>query len=234
MGFVVPQTGAMGFLTSHLLTLLLLLPFLVAVVAFAMRVTDYAGEEKLRGLTLLSTGGMCLLAIAPYQGFDGSVTRGDGNEGFQFVERSVLASSVGVEYYVGVDGANVAFVLLTALVGFAGAIAAHRVTADAGRRLTTFYGLYGLLLTGTMGVFVSLDLVLFTGSWACHARGAHSAPLRGRRRDVPERGAKGCPRLRALHGALPRVRRGRPLSSLLFRTTSATAPASRTRSRSPS
>jgi NADH-quinone oxidoreductase subunit M len=163
MGFVAPHASL---LASHLLSCLLFLPLLGAVVALAMRIVGFAGHERLRGLFVALTGAQCLLAIVLFRGFGGAVVRADGNDGFQFIERSVLVPSLGVEYFVGVDGVSVGLVLLAALVGFVGAVASAELSVDRlPRGLPLYYALFGLLLAATMGVFVSLDLALFAGWW---------------------------------------------------------------------
>ena len=161
MGFVAPREGPLAFLTAHLLTWLLALPLLGALLALAMRIVGYKDADRLRGIMLAITALQCLLAILLYEGFSGIVTRVDGNDGFQFIERVSLVRSFGFEYFVGVDGLNVSLVLLTTLVGFAGAIASYGVTEGLAR----YYGLFALLLAGAMGVFVALDLSLFFVSW---------------------------------------------------------------------
>ncbi len=155
MGFVAPRAG----LGSHALSLLLLLPLAVEVISLVMRVTRHPAADRLRGLVLAAASLQCVLAGVVVHGFNGAVTRADGNDGFQFVERFVAIPRVGVEYFVGVDGTSVVLVALTALVGAVGAAAAPR---GEGAR---YHGLYALLLAGVMGIFVALDLALFTLSW---------------------------------------------------------------------
>jgi NADH-quinone oxidoreductase subunit M len=157
----VPLEGPLSFFTAHLLTWLLALPLLGAFIALAMHIIGYKEDERLRGVVLATTAFQCLLAILLYEGFNGTVTRIDGNDGFQFIERVVLLHSVSVEYFVGVDGLNVSLVLLTAVVGFAASLASYGVTLGRCR----YYGFLSLLLAGAMGVFVSLDLAVLALSW---------------------------------------------------------------------
>jgi len=161
MGFVSPLEGPLSFVTAHLLTWLLALPLFVALLALAMRLVGYKEEERLRGILLGVTALQCVLAILLYEGFSGIVTRVDGNDGFQFIERVVVLRSIGAEYFVGVDGMSVPLVLLTAVLGFAGAIASYGIKDG----LPRYYGLFSLMLAGALGVFVSLDLSLFLASW---------------------------------------------------------------------
>ncbi len=166
MGFVAPRVGPASFLTAHILTWLLCLPLVGAVAALAMFVVGYKEEERLRLLVRGLTAAQCVLALVLYEGFNGAVTRVDGNDGFQFLERVALLPTLGVEYFVGVDGTSVSLVLLTAIVGFAGALAGFGARAEGkGGAIKAYYGLFSLLLAGAMGVFVSLDLALFAAYW---------------------------------------------------------------------
>ena len=161
IGFIVHAESPLGFVIEHLLTLLIVLPLLGGLVALAMRIVGYEESDRIRHVTLALAIAECLLAIVLYEGFRGAVTRGDGNDGYQFVERAASMRSLGSEYFVGVDGTSASVVVLTAIVGLAAAIASYRVD----QRLRTYYGLHGLLVASLMGLFVSLDLFMFYGFW---------------------------------------------------------------------
>ena len=79
---------------------------------------------------------------------------------WQFVEGVALAPAIGASYSLGIDGLSLVFVVLTAVAAL---IAASSMGSD--RR--TRYG-SGLLLleTGVLGVFLSLDFLLFMASWS--------------------------------------------------------------------
>ncbi len=162
MAFVATVRGPASFLTTHLLTWLLLLPALGGLVALLMHIVGYRESEQLRGVALGTSGLQCVLALVLYMTFNGAVTRVEGNDGFQFVERTVMLRGLAVEYFVGVDGTSVSLVLLTAIVGFVAVVASWGVQTE---RLRAHYGLLSLLLAAVMGIFVSLDLCLFTASW---------------------------------------------------------------------
>jgi NADH-quinone oxidoreductase subunit M len=86
--------------------------------------------------------------------------------GLQFVDRSVWIDVLGVNYYVGVDGISLWFVLLTAFLSPVAVLASGkflqgRPAADA--RLYMFFML--ALETGTLGVFAAIDLILFYAFW---------------------------------------------------------------------
>src|SRR6185503_7901578 len=65
--------------------------------------------------------------------------------------------SLGLSYYVGVDGINVGLVLMAAVVAFAAACVSWEIkTSEKG-----FYILLLLMIGGILGAFVSLDLFFF-------------------------------------------------------------------------
>ncbi len=76
--------------------------------------------------------------------------------GYQFVSKHVWASSIGVSWFVGVDGISVFLVLLAAVL-FPIALVGARTRTDA--RAFTAWML--LLEAACIGSFVSLDLVIF-------------------------------------------------------------------------
>ncbi len=84
-----------------------------------------------------------------------------GDTGYSLVERVDWISSVGIEYYLGVDGLGVALLLLTSFVSLVSAIASWNIkTMSRG-----YHMMFLLLLTGMLGVFVALDLFLFYCFW---------------------------------------------------------------------
>jgi NADH-quinone oxidoreductase subunit M len=73
------------------------------------------------------------------------------------VERVPWFESLGIQYFVGVDGISVSMVMLTAIIIFTGVLASWNVT----ERTKEFFALLLTLVTGVFGVFVSFDLFLF-------------------------------------------------------------------------
>lgn len=73
------------------------------------------------------------------------------------VEKVPWFESLGIQYFVGVDGISVAMVILTSIVIFAGVLASWYVDI----RTKEFFALLLTLVTGVFGVFVSFDLFLF-------------------------------------------------------------------------
>lgn len=96
------------------------------------------------------------LALAVVAGFDSS------QAGYQLVEQTAWIPTLNVQYLVGVDGISVLFLPLTVLL-FIGVIAASWTSARSMPRL--YYSLLLLLESATLGIFCSLDLVLFFLFW---------------------------------------------------------------------
>jgi NADH-quinone oxidoreductase subunit M len=69
--------------------------------------------------------------------------------------------SVNVFYHLGIDGLSMPLFILTTLLSFIAAIASFSIK----ERIKEYYALYLLLVTGMLGVFVSLDLFLFYVFW---------------------------------------------------------------------
>jgi NADH-quinone oxidoreductase subunit M len=81
---------------------------------------------------------------------------------FQFIERYEWIPSIGVQYYLGIDGISLLLVLLTTLLGFIAILSSWTAITD---RIKQYYVFMLLLQTGMLGVFVSLDFFLFYVFW---------------------------------------------------------------------
>ena len=80
---------------------------------------------------------------------------------FQFVELRSWIPSLGINYFVGVDGLSMTMVILTTVISFLAVIASFNIT----HRWKEYFSLYLLLETAMTGVFISLDLFLFYVFW---------------------------------------------------------------------
>jgi NADH-quinone oxidoreductase subunit M len=80
---------------------------------------------------------------------------------FQFVEDHAWYREIGVRYIVGVDGISIFMIALTALLFPIGLFASANIT----HRLRSYVAAMLLLEAGILGVFVSLDLILFFVFW---------------------------------------------------------------------
>ncbi len=76
---------------------------------------------------------------------------------YQFTQFIPWIDSLGIAYHVGVDGINVALILMAAIVAFAAACASW----DIQEREKEFYILLLVMAGGVIGAFASLDLFFF-------------------------------------------------------------------------
>ena len=120
----------------------------------AMLITMLPRGNKLgvRWISTVTTGLSLILAI--YMAFAYDVEKG----GYQFVEKIVWVESLGVSYYLGVDGISVSMVLLTAFVIFTGVLISW---VSIQERDKEFFFFLLVLVFGVHGVFMSLDLLFF-------------------------------------------------------------------------
>jgi len=138
---------------QHILTLILCTP------AAGALVVALAGKGNVR---LIKAAGLlfALLAFAAsvwlFVAFDGA--RSD----MQFVESAAWIPQLSVTYHVGVDGISLLLIVLTAFLTPIALLASWDSVTD---RLRGYVALMLLLETGTLGVFMSLDLFLFYVFW---------------------------------------------------------------------
>ncbi len=114
------------------------------------------GSERSRWVVLATALVDLVLATLILLGFDAT------QSGFQFVETASWIPSLNIHYKVGVDGVSVLFLPLTVLL-FLGVILSSWSSVRTLPRL--YYTLLLLLESATLGIFVSLDTILFFLFW---------------------------------------------------------------------
>ena len=140
------------------LTLITFLP-LVGAAIIALLPKD--NIKAVRWTALATTGLVLLITLGLYPQFNSTLI-GISNPGsFQFVEKASWIPSLGVNYYVGVDGLSFPMVLLTALLCFICIPASYGIVKGQ----KGYFALFLLLETGMMGTFVALDFFLFYFFW---------------------------------------------------------------------
>src|SRR5438093_3691063 len=82
--------------------------------------------------------------------------------GFQFEFRRHWIPSIGVDYYVGIDGISLLLLLLTTFLGFISILSSWTAISE---RVKEYYVFMLVLQTGMLGVFISLDFFLFYIFW---------------------------------------------------------------------
>ena len=136
-----------------ILSLLVLAPLAGAVAILAVR-----GDrpETVRRIALAA---MAVTAVLAAQAFDAFVP---GEPGYQFTESRTWIPSLGVGWRLGADGAALLMIALTALLSPVALIASWRSVEKRVRE----YAVALLVLESAMiGVFASLDLLLFYVFW---------------------------------------------------------------------
>jgi len=135
----------------HLLTIVILAPFVGALVALGYRLVPGRKEENYKWIALvfaLVTFALSLLLLR------GRIS----SQGFSFEENISWIGAIGARYHIGVDGISLWLVLLTTLLMPIAILSSWRAIT----RQQLFYYVFLLILTSAMiGVFVALDLLLF-------------------------------------------------------------------------
>ena len=85
----------------------------------------------------------------------------DRSGGLQFVEEYTWIESLGAKYALGVDGLGLPMVILTTFLGFVAVFVSWKIQL----RVKEYFLWLLLLETGILGVFCSLDLLLFFLFW---------------------------------------------------------------------
>src|SRR5262245_54929804 len=80
----------------------------------------------------------------------------------QFVERYQWIPSLGVQYFLGVDGISFLLLLLTTVLGFIAILSSWNAIHT---RVKEYYVFMLILQTGMLGVFMALDFILFYIFW---------------------------------------------------------------------
>ncbi len=82
--------------------------------------------------------------------------------GFYFIYERPWISSIGANYKFGIDGISLLLVLLTTLLGAVAILSSWTAIKE---RVKEYYAFMLLLQTGMLGVFMSLDFLLFYVFW---------------------------------------------------------------------
>jgi len=136
----------------YLLTILILSPVVGALALVVYSFVPGRREEHYRWIALLVTVATFVVSLLLLRGIGAS-----GAE-FRFEENVSWIGSIGARYHLGVDGVSLWLVLLTTLLMPISVLSSW--TAIQKRQLS-YYAFLLVLETAMIGVFVSLDLLLF-------------------------------------------------------------------------
>ncbi len=150
-----PVTAMADFLNSigyggWILHVLLALPVVGAIA------TVLSGESGAKRMALLFSTAEFVLSLGLWWAVDTS------SGTLQMVYRTPWLERWGISYAVGIDGITLFMVLLSTALTMLSVLGSWNYIA---RQLRGFYALLLLLLTGMLGVFLSLDLFLFYVMW---------------------------------------------------------------------
>ena len=133
-----------------LLTLITFLPALGAVIIMLFMKKEQT--KAIKGFATAVAVLDFLISLPLWFNFDQS------EAGFQFVEKVSWIPTIGVSYFVGIDGISVLLVLLTTLTMIVGVVCSYTAIEE---REKEYYVCLLLLATGMLGTFIALDIFLF-------------------------------------------------------------------------
>jgi NADH-quinone oxidoreductase subunit M len=142
----------MDFLNTHFLSLILFIPTLSAVILL------FLPNDEVKLLRWFSLGASLLplaLSLILWIRFQPDIS------GFQFVEQYTWYAAINSSLHLGVDGLSLTMVLLTTLLTPLAILASFNVTD----RVKPYMMLFLFLETGMLGVFMTLDLLIFFVFW---------------------------------------------------------------------
>ncbi|MEK9165218.1 MAG: NADH-quinone oxidoreductase subunit M, partial [Chloroflexota bacterium] len=137
----------MNFVLEHLVSLIIFTPLLGML---AVWVIPSDQKQAIRWAAFLASLIPAGLSIALWFNYAGAV-------GFRFEEHVTWYAAINASYHVGVDGLSASMILLTGLLTPLCLLASFSIE----ERVKPYMMLFLVLETGMLGVFASLDLVLF-------------------------------------------------------------------------
>lgn len=142
----------MEIVSNYLLTFILFSPVVVALILMLLPRDQ---ENLIRWVAFILSFIPLGLSIALWLGFNSE------QPGFQYQEQAIWYAPINSSYHLGVDGISLTMVLLTTLLTPLAILASFGISD----RVKAFMVLFLMLETGMLGVFLSLDLLLFFVFW---------------------------------------------------------------------
>jgi NADH-quinone oxidoreductase subunit M len=136
-----------------LLSIILFLPLVGGILLLFWKNAD---QSKIRNAAFIISFVDFLLSTALYIWFDPSTSDP------QFVEQHSWIASLGIQYFIGIDGLSLFLILLTT---FLTPLCVLISWNDIRAKIKQFYALLLILETGILGVFVAFDVFLFYLFW---------------------------------------------------------------------
>ncbi len=141
----------MDLIANHMLTLILFIP---TVAALGLLLVPGKRVGIIRWTALGASLVSFLLALFAWSQFDPSA-------GFQFEEKYIWYQALNSSFHLGIDGISLTMMLLTTLLTPLAILASFSIKEKVKAYMTLFL----LLETGMLGVFLSLDLLIFFVFW---------------------------------------------------------------------
>jgi NADH-quinone oxidoreductase subunit M len=136
---------------QYLLTALILLPVVGALAAIGHGLAPYRQETHYRWIALLVSLATFALSLLLLGG-------GGYGAGFRFEQNVPWIGAIGTRYHIGVDGISLWLVILTTLLVPIAILSSWRAVE---KRVLSYYVFLLVLESAMIGVFVSLDLLVF-------------------------------------------------------------------------
>jgi NADH-quinone oxidoreductase subunit M len=136
---------------QYLLTILILLPVVGSIAAIGHSFV-YKRETDYRWIALLFSVATFVLSLFLLG------SGGNSADGFSFVQNVPWINAIGARYHIGVDGISLWLVLLTTLLV---PISILSSWTSVTKRTLSYYVFLLILESAMIGVFISLDLLLF-------------------------------------------------------------------------
>ena len=129
--------------------------FLPVIGAIVIALLPRANPRRIKLTAAAFAAASFILSLAVLFMFD------RGLAGPQFVEQASWIPAINVQYFLGIDGLSLPLLLLATLIGFIAVLVSWKIDL----RVREYFAWILLLETGILGVFCSLDLVLFFIFW---------------------------------------------------------------------
>ncbi len=157
MGVRVRDRHGAGPLGTHLLSLLLAVPLLGALLSVAAKLAYRREDRTHYRITVAALSVQTALAAYVYRVFLPDISRMDGNDGLQLIERAVWIRRLSIEFFLGVDGIAATALFVTSAVALLGVMADRTIP----RGEHGYYAALLLLDASVMGALVAMDGCLF-------------------------------------------------------------------------
>jgi NADH-quinone oxidoreductase subunit M len=141
-----------SWIANHLLTLILFTPLFSAAIVMLL---PNKQDNLVRWSAFVLSFIPLAFSLALWFGFNSNAP------GFQFEERYIWYEIINSSYHLGVDGISMSMVLLTTILTPLALLASFSIQEN----VKAYMALFFLLEMGMLGVFLSLDLLLFFVFW---------------------------------------------------------------------